>query len=208
MEYFFVPTGTKCMSAEIAQAIVSQPRFPFDWCQMNEWSMKKVIELDKESVSGFWQMYFSEIDDLKYHKITKSWFPHDSFTNEKEMEMTIAKYTRRTERFLNILKEPAPKIFFIAFGFPEENSAEKVNVLYHALSQQTLNNCFFIICNALILEEDKEVDNMYFFYIKLENQEASDLANWKELVTKSREKVHQILQKKNIKVIPFVERGQ
>lgn len=184
----------RCVSAEISQCFVQQPRFPFDWCQMNPDSMKKVIELEKENVKPFWSFYFSEIDDTCHHKRTGSWFPHDVFTPE-EIDKTIAKYTRRTIRFLDVLESEPMKIFLIVFGFPEENSSKIVNLLYHSLSERTKSKCFFLVGNALISEEDVEIENMHFFYAKLDNKNIGQ-EDWKTLIHIASEKISCFLQKK------------
>lgn len=200
---YFVPVGSRCASVEIAQKIISQPRFPFDWCQMNVWSMKKVIELEQDYSKEFWSMYFSELDDTKHHTKTQSWFPHDSFSTNIEMNMTVEKYVRRTERLLQILESPTNKVFLIVFGFPEESSSEATNILYHALKAKAKGNNLFLVCNAAILEEDKEIDNMYFFYIKLQSHSESDIQNWNTFIEEASLKVKFILNKKGISICPF-----
>lgn len=202
MSEYFIPVGTRCASAEVSQLIVNQPRLPFDWTQMNVWTMKKVIELEKNSVRSFWEYYLSDLDETKHNRTTQSWFPHDSFSDDVEKNATIDKYTRRTNRLISVLESPVKKIFFIMFGFPEIISYEIVNILYDALKRRTNNNCYFIVCNALI-SPDMDIDDMYLFYEKLENESGNDDANWKELVKKAHSKVVEILEKKKFYIKPF-----
>lgn len=102
-------------------------------------------------------------DDAK-HTITASWFPHEEFTEEKK-EKTIDKYVRRTERLHSVLNLQSHVTYVIVFGFPEQDTMEKVLELTFAICCRQQGQCSFIICNGMIPEVKKE--NMTFIYEKL-----------------------------------------
>lgn len=197
MTTHLIPLGMRCSAAQITNAIVSQPRFPFDWVQMNAESMRDVIHLKPTEIRKFWTDYFSSIDDTK-HTITGSWFPHDEFTDE-EKEKTIDKYVRRTERLHSVLNLQSHVTYVIVFGFPEQDTIEKVLELTFAICCRQEGSCSFIICNGMIPEIEKE--NMTFIYEKL--GELNGFQDWEDLTTSLEQRVRKILLEKQIKVIPF-----
>lgn len=198
MKSYLIPLGIRCNAAMITKAIVDQPRFPFDWAQMNVESMRDVIHLEKENIKEFWTKYFSSIDDT-FHTSTGSWFPHDNFSIE-EIESTIQKYIRRTERLQKVLNSSEHVTYVIMFGFPEKDCISKVLELTFAIKALQQGSCSFIVCNAWKQETERE--DCTFIFEELYEIQGSD--SWENLTQRLVKRVKNHLDSNNIDVIPFI----
>lgn len=161
METYLIPLGFRCNAACITKEIVDQPRFVFDWVQMNVDSMIQVLHLNSSEIHTYWEKYFSELDEKNYHKTTGSWFPHDSFTSEKEKTDTIEKYVRRTERLHQVFKTNTHIIFLVFHGFPKGDTIMNSKKLITAVTSLKSKKVSFIVCNSCF--ESVDLENIYFF---------------------------------------------
>ena len=199
MKSYLIPLGTRCNAALITKELVNQARFPFDWVQMNSESMRDVILLEPEKIREYWTSYFSELDETKHHKKTQSWFPHDSFSTEEEIQDTIEKYVRRTQRFQNVLNTKVNVIYLITFGFPEAENIDKVLELTFAIRNRQIGPCSFIICNAMKLEEKK--DDILFLYEHLEGEKGFE--DWRNMDKRIELRIAEYLKRNQIEILPF-----
>ena len=184
----------------LTNAIVNQPRLPFDWTQMNVLSMKKVVELDHSEIADFWNFYFSCIDESNYNDSTGSWFPHDTFQAEEKTK-TIEKYIRRTERFLEILDMEIPKVFVILFGFPDEFNMVKTSLLIATLKHRSKGQNVFLVCNA---KEEETIDNdTFYMYETLDclPHEKDENESWERLTHVLTERVKRLLHSLKLEAI-------
>jgi hypothetical protein len=205
MDVQLIPLGIRCNAAIVTNAIVNQPRLPFDWAQMNVNSMIDVLQLKKEHVNTYWTNYFSFLDKDFYHTQTKSWFPHDDFSNE-EKEKTVEKYERRTNRLIDVLDSPIPKVFHIFFGYPDHESLEKANSLILAIRSRITSPHIFLICNAQ--RNEFQLDNVYFFYEVLpEKVDIENEDSWSILTKNVEKRVREFLVKLHVEPISFENVG-
>lgn len=201
MSIQLIPLGIRCNAAIVTTAIINQPRLPFDWTQMNVGSMIQVMFL-KENLREYWTTYFSNLDSNNYHRVTKSWFPHDEYTSAEEKANTIEKYIRRTNRLIHVLDSPIPKVFLIFFGYPEYDSLEKATQLIMCLRSRISAHHKILVFNAQYIE--KQIDNIYFFYEKLPEDVKDEKEDAWSMLTKNVEKrVRNILSEWNVEPISF-----
>jgi hypothetical protein len=200
MKGHLIPLGLRCNAALITNAIVNQPRFPFDWVQMNAESMRDVIYLEAGQIKDYWISYFSNLDDTNHNVQTGSWFPHDSFSTEKEKDETIQKYVRRTERFLRVLDSSDHVVYLIVFGFPEYTNIDKILEVTFAIRNRHIGSYSFIICNGMIPEDEKE--DTVFLYEKLGGEKGYE--DWEDLAKRLEQRVRNHLASKNIEAVPFL----
>lgn len=190
MKSYIIPLGMRCTAVELTNTIVNQPRFPFDWTQMSVKSMCDVIHLEAPEIKSFWTDYFSSVDDTKHTK-SGSWFAHDDFTDKSSI---IDKYCRRTERLQSVLQSKTHVTYVIVFGFPEQDSIEKVLELAFVIRCHHQGPCSFIVCNGTIQEGEEE--DMIFLYEKLEE-------DWEDLKKRLEHRIRKIIEQKQIEPIPF-----
>lgn len=193
--------GLRCNAAMLTDGIISQPRLPFDWTQMNVESMKQVCFLTEETSKTFWTDYFSSLDETNHHRDTNSWFPHDKFRSLEEKEKTIDKYVRRTKRLQDVLDSHIPKIFVLFFSYPELDSLEKADEILTSLKKRTKGHSKFIICNALHYET--QIDDTWFIYEKIPKKEEDDDENdtYKKLTKSLEERVRKLLQEWQVELL-------
>lgn len=200
MKSYLIPLGTRCNAALITKELVNQARFPFDWVQMNSESMRDVILLEPHDIRNFWTTYFLNLDESKHHLVTKSWFPHDTFSTEEEKAETVEKYIRRTQRFQEVLNTTAHVIYLITFGFPEEENIERILELTFAIRNRQVGPCSFIVCNGMKVEEER--DDMTFLYEHLEGEKGFE--DWKNMDKRLELRIREYLEKKQVEIIPFL----
>lgn len=200
MKAYLVPFGTRCNSAIIVNSILSQPRLPFDWTQMNVLSMKKVLELERSDIESFWDFYFSDIDERHYNNTTGSWFPHDKFTSE-ELIKTKEKYIRRTQRLFTSLESDIPKVFIIFFGFPTGIEETMVKLLLSSANKRSKAKNIFIVCNGK--NEELVEDNVYYIFENLSCSAEEKDESWDRLTKVLAEKIKILLTKLEIEPIPI-----
>lgn len=201
MEAHLIPLGFRCNAAFITNKIVDQPRFVFDWVQMNIESMICVLKLKTDEIRGYWEKYFSELDEKNYHKITGSWFPHDSFKNEEDKAYTLDKYVRRTERLHQVLRTNTHVIFLLFQGFPDTNSLHNSKHIIKTVSSLKSTNVSFIVCNSCY--ENLQIENTCLFFEPLYQMYENSDKDWDDLTSRLTTRVSLFLKDKNISVIPF-----
>jgi hypothetical protein len=202
MNIQLIPLGIRCNAAYVTDAIVKQPRLPFDWTQMNVNSMIDVLFLKKEHIQEYWTKYFSNLDANSHHNETRSWFPHDEFKTPEEKEATIQKYIRRTHRLVDMLNSPIPKVFLIFFGYPENNSMERAQKLILSIGNRVNTQHRFLIWNAKY--QEIQMENISFFYEKLPEKGEDEKNDTWNMLTKAVEKrVRQILLDNKLQPISF-----
>jgi hypothetical protein len=200
MQTLLIPMGLRCNAAIVTKAIVSQPSLPFDWTQMNIESMKTVLQLKEESIRGFWETYFSTLDETNHNQQTNSWFPHDLFGSPEETRNTVDKYERRTKRLLQAFDSPTPKVFLIFFGFPESDSLEKTAHLIMAIRSRVNVEHSFIVCNAKY--DETTIENIHFIYEKLpEIVEDEKEDSWSMLTKHVEQRVRKLVESLNLEAI-------
>lgn len=203
MKVLLLPFGMRCNASMVANAIVNQPRLPFDWTQMNAHSMIEVLQLTKERNHSFWEQYFSEIDTTNHHKRTGSWLPHDKFTTESERSSSVDKYIRRTIRFQEALSRKEHKVFIIFFGYPGADTPEITRKLVTAIGDSCKENYSIIICNALHQEYRDNI--LYFIYEPLIHTESNDEnKDWDDLTKRVENKIRAILEEKGWEPVPIL----
>ena len=203
MKTVLIPLGMRCNSATIINNIVPQPRLPFDWTQMNAYSMSRVLQLNKENIHSFWTEYFSQIDATHHHTKTNSWFPHDNFTTDEEKIASVEKYVRRTHRLQDALNRPEHKIFLIFFGFPEVGNHLTAVHLLTTLETLCKENYSVIMCNVFI--ENYYNANMYHMYEPLIASGSPDENyDWDILTKKIENRLRMFLSEKGYEVVPLV----
>lgn len=153
MSFHIIPLGMRCQAVEVVSSCVSQPRYTFDWIQMNLDTMCQILSLNKSDIDNFIRNYLSCVDSTtKMHKLTSSWFPHDDIV---DLEGFIQKYIRRSHRLLDTIHNIGThKIFVIFFG----TYIRKKN---HIIAQKLISTVS-TICK----------DQLYFFIVNcyLENK--------------------------------------
>jgi len=142
----------RCQAVEVVSSCISQPRYTFDWIQMNIDTMCQIISLNKSDIDNFIRNYLSCVDSTtKMHKLTSSWFPHDDIL---DLEGFIQKYIRRTHRLLDTIHNIGkPKIFVIFFGIYENNNYIRAQKLISTVSAISKDQLYFFIVNCY--KEDK-----------------------------------------------------
>jgi hypothetical protein len=202
MKTYLIPFGFRCNAAIVTNAIVDQPRFVFDWTQMNIHSMIHVLNLEPSGMQTFWTQYFSKLDNENRHTETSSWFPHDKFTTEEEKVATLNKYIRRTERLYNLMKTDSHVIFLIFNGFPEIDSLDKSHFIINALLAKKSSNVSFIVCNSCFLNQ--EVMNLNLIYEPLLESNTTADNDWNDLTSRITTRVKTLLAEKDIQISPFL----
>jgi hypothetical protein len=164
MSYKIIPLGMRCQAVEVASTYISQPRYPFDWCQMNIDSMCSIISLQKNNVEEYFRKYFSEVDvTTKRHKYTDSWFPHDNIESDVDMEETIQKYIRRTYRLLDAIHTTeVPIVFIIFFSFPYADNYKILTQLITTVSNISHATLSFFVVNCDNLS--REESDIFYIY--------------------------------------------
>ncbi len=183
----------------ITNAIVNQPRLPFDWVQMNLKSMEKLICLQEDFIQMFWEDYFSNLTDTNHNPETQSWFPHDTFTPE-EITKTVEKYCRRTQRLQSALQDETHKVFVIFFGFPQAGLQYFVDTLVNAIRRRCQSSFSFVVCNAYF--EEKE--DGFICYLHEQIGDKLDDKDWEDLTKRLEERIRLYLRCKEYEVIPFM----
>lgn len=202
MKVVVIPFGMRCNTAMAVNAIVNQPRLPFDWTQMSEQSMIQVLQLNKEDTVSFWKTYFSNIDETNHHAKTGSWLPHDSFKTEEEKEASVEKYVRRTVRFQNALSREEHKVFVIFFGFPGGNTMFVTQTLLHALHLFCKEKYSVIICNAG--HQQYKQDNLFFIYEPLYQTNSEDEnKDWNDLTKRVEMRIRDIFIEQSFEAVPI-----
>jgi hypothetical protein len=201
MEAYLVPVGFRCNAACITKEIVDQPRFVFDWVQMDIDSMVHIIHLKSSEIRTYWETYFSELDEKKYHKTTGSWFPHDSFESEKEKALTVEKYIRRTERFHQVLKTNIHVYFLIFHGFPDIDTLHKSKHLITEITFLKSTNISFIVCNSIY--ENIQMENIYLLFEPLYQVYENSDKDWDDLTNRLTTRIKLLLKDKNTTIVPF-----
>jgi len=192
----------RCNSAKVVDAIVKQPRLPFDWTQMNEETMIQVLQLSKETTVPFWKSYFSNIDTTNHNRLTGSWLPHDTFVTEEERHFSVEKYVRRTMRLQTALSRDEHKVFVVFFGFPEIHTMSITEKIIHGIRTRCKENYSVILCNARF-QQYKE-GNFFFIYEPL-HQTASEDENkdWNDLTARIEMRIRGILTEQAYEPLPI-----
>jgi hypothetical protein len=203
MKVLLIPFGMRCNAAIAVNAIVNQPRLPFDWTQMSVESMLDVLQLSRGSIQSFWESYFSEMDTTNHNKKTGSWLPHDVFMSEEERKASVNKYVRRTIRLQETLAREEHKIFLVFFGFPVADTLDTTRKLISGILDSCKKNCSIIICNALYQEYRDE--SLYFIYEPL-LQKYSDDENkdWDDLTKRVENRIRVLLEEKVWEPVPIL----
>jgi len=202
MKVVVLPFGMRCNTAIAVNAIVNQPRLPFDWTQMNEESMLRVLQLNKDDTILFWTIYFSNIDETNHHRTTGSWLPHDSFQSEEEKNASVEKYVRRTVRLHKAISRKEHKVFIIFFGFPETNSMRIAEKLIYTIQSVCKENYSVIICNAL--HQQFREGNLFFIYEPLISTDSNDEnKDWDDLTKRVELRLRDIFTEQSFEPIPL-----
>jgi len=201
MQAYLIPLGFRCNAAMVTNAIVNQPRFVFDWTQMNIQSMIKVLELQPSEIRVFWIQYFAHLNKDKRHTETNSWFPHDTFITEDDMSETVEKYIRRTKRLHQLFNIDAHIIFLIFHGYPQADSLEKSKEIMSAMVEKKSTNVSFILCNASYLNEENA--NVYLLH-ELFVSTDDEVTDWDDLTKRVTSRVKLFLEEKHIEITPFL----
>jgi hypothetical protein len=184
-------------------AIVNQPRLPFDWTQMSVESMLDVLQLSRGSTQSFWENYFSEMDTTNHNKRTGSWLPHDGFTTEEERKASVDKYVRRTIRLQETLAREEHKIFLVFFGFPLADTLDTTRKLISGIRDSCKENYSIIICNALY--QEYRDDFLYFIYEPLLQTESDDEnKDWDDLTKRVEKRIRVLLEDKVWEPVPIL----
>ena len=174
MSYKIIPLGMRCQAVQVVNSYILQPRYPFDWCQMNINSMCDVLSLKKENVEEYYRSYLSELDmTTTRHMRTNSWFPHDNITPGVDMEPVIQKYVRRAHRLLDAIHNTdTPIIFLIFFTFPNNNNySELVKLVETVSSISSVPLYFFVVnCDNVTREES----NIFYLYEEVDYNKGDD----------------------------------
>jgi hypothetical protein len=195
MKVLVIPFGMRCNAAMVANAIVNQPRLPFDWTQMSLESMLDVLQLSRESTQSFWESYFSEMDTTNHNKRTGSWLPHDTFMTEDERKMSVEKYVRRTIRLQEALAREEHKVFLIFFGYPMAETLDTTRKLISGIRDSCKENYSIIICNAL--HQEYRDESLYFIYEPLIHTESDDEnKDWDDLTKRVETRIRLLLEDK------------
>jgi hypothetical protein len=203
MKVLVIPFGMRCNAAMVANAIVNQPRLPFDWTQMSPESMLEVLQLSRESTQSFWESYFSEIDTTNHNKRTGSWLPHDTFVTEEERKATVDKYVRRTTRLQEALAREEHKVFLVFFGFPVADTLDTTRKLISGIRYSCKENYSIIICNA-VYQEYRD-DFLYFIYEPLLQTESDDEnKDWNDLTKRVENRIRVLLEDKVWEPVPIL----
>lgn len=203
MKVLVIPFGMRCNAAMVANAIVNQPRLPFDWTQMSPESMLEVLQLSRESTQSFWESYFSEIDTTNHNKRTGSWLPHDAFVTEEERKASVEKYVRRTIRLQEALAREEHKVFLVFFGYPGADTLNTTRKLISGIRDSCKENYSIIICNAVHQEYRDEL--IYFMYEPLLHTDSDDEnKDWNDLTKRVETRIRAIFIEKSFEPIPFV----
>lgn len=202
MKVVVVPFGMRCNTAMAVNAIVNQPRLPFDWTQMNEQSMMYILQLEKDHTISFWKEYFSNIDETNHHKMTGSWLPHDAFRTEEEREASVEKYVRRTVRLQEALSRKEHKVFVIFFGFPQANSISIAQKLIQTIDTVCKENYSIIICNAS--QQQLRKGNLFFIYEPLIPTDSKDEnKDWDDLTKRVEIRIRDIFTEESFEAVPL-----
>jgi hypothetical protein len=164
MSYKIIPLGMRCQAVQVVERYISQPRFPFDWCQININSMCDILSLQKENVEEYYRNYLSELDmTTTRHKLTNSWFPHDDITPGVDMEPVIQKYVRRTHRLLDAIHNiDTPIIFLVFFSFPNINNYRELMQLIGRVSSISSVPLHFFVVNCD--KTTREESNIFYLH--------------------------------------------
>jgi len=203
MKVLVIPFGMRCNAAMAVNAIVNQPRLPFDWTQMSVESMLDVLQLSRGSTQSFWENYFSEMDTTNHNKRTGSWLPHDGFTTEEERKASVDKYVRRTIRLQETLAREEHKIFLVFFGFPLADTLDTTRKLISGIRDSCKENYSIIICNALYQEYRDET--LYFIYEPLFQTDSDDEnKDWDDLTKRVENRIRVLLEDKVWEPLPIL----
>jgi hypothetical protein len=203
MKVLVIPFGMRCNAAMVANAIVNQPRLPFDWTQMSPESMLEVLQLSRGSTQSFWESYFSEMDTTNHNKRTGSWLPHDTFVTEEERKATVDKYVRRTTRLQEALAREEHKVFLVFFGFPVADTLDTTRKLISGIRYSCKENYSIIICNA-VYQEYRD-DFLYFIYEPLLQTESDDEnKDWNDLTKRVENRIRVLLEDKVWEPVPIL----
>jgi hypothetical protein len=203
MKVLLIPFGMRCNAAMAVNAIVNQPRLPFDWTQMNPESMLNVLQLSRESTQSFWESYFSEMDTTNHNKRTASWLPHDAFMTEEERKASVEKYVRRTIRLQEALASEEHKVFVVFFGYPLADTLDTTRKLISGIQDSCKENYSIIICNAMYQEYRDE--SLYFIYEPLINTGSDDEnKDWDDLTKRVETRIRLLLEDKVWEPVPIL----
>jgi Putative papain-like cysteine peptidase (DUF1796) len=158
-----ISLGIRCSSALILN--VSKLRNaagPFDWAQIHVDDMLDILDLpnDEVIVENYYKNLTNDLDDLKQHKITKSWFPHDTFPND------IAKYVRRTLRMNKMIRNSTNQLIFLTtFGVLLPDHKEKFLKLKNKVQNYLKTLQFLFFCSSATTE-DQYLHEEHIYYLK------------------------------------------
>ena len=203
MKVLVIPFGMRCNAAMAVNAIVNQPRLPFDWTQMSVESMLDVLQLSRGTTQSFWESYFSEIDTTNHNKRTGSWLPHDAFMSEEERKASVDKYVRRTTRLQEALAREEHKVFLVFFGFPLADTLDTTRKLISGIRDACKENYSIIICNA-VYQEYRD-DFLYFIYEPLLQTDSNDEnKDWDDLTKRVENRIRVLLEDKVWEPVPIL----
>lgn len=203
MKVLLIPFGMRCNAAMAVNAIVNQPRLPFDWTQMSVESMLDVLQLSRGPTQSFWEIYFSEMDTTNHNKRTGSWLPHDAFMSEEERKASVDKYVRRTIRLQEALAREEHKVFLVFFGFPLADTLDTTRKLISGIRDSCKENYSIIICNA-VYQEYRD-DFLYFIYEPLLQTESDDEnKDWDDLTKRVENRIRVLLEDKVWEPVPIL----
>jgi len=175
--YSYISFGSRCNSAIILRNLLKLQieSLPFDWVQMNINSMEDIMKLYNETdkIEAFYSYYFTNSFNKTEKKYINdgSWFPHDDFNNINDV---IQKYTRRTYRLFNIIKNNNKKIFLNLQQYINSSILEKIINILDNLNIDYL----LIIINAYDYDEINKKYINFHVPFKIEIGNDSDYDNW------------------------------
>jgi len=175
--YSYISFGSRCNSAIILRNLLKLQieSLPFDWVQMNINSMEDIMKLYNESdkIEAFYSYYFTNSFNKTEKKYINdgSWFPHDDFNNINDV---VQKYTRRTYRLFNIIKNNNKKIFLNLQQYINSFILEKIINILDNLNIDYL----LIIINAYDYDEINKKYINFHVPFKIEIGNDSDYDNW------------------------------
>jgi len=144
---------------------------------MNINTMENIMKLlnEADKIEAFYSCYFTNsFDKIEKKNIDNSWFPHDNFDNFDNIYNVVQKYTRRTYRLFDIIKNNNKKIFLHLQQYVNNSILEKIiNILDNLHTDYLL-----IIINAFDYDVMNEKYINFYVPFKIEIGNDNDYDNW------------------------------
>jgi hypothetical protein len=170
-----IPLGMMCTSAySLDFAHLRTFSFPFDWNQLAISTMLEILNLPNcnKDVELYYSNMFHSLNEDNRDIISNSWFPHDK--NDQE---TILRYTRRTIRLNEIIRDSTDHLVFMTyFGSYLETNHANFLILQDAVLSQSVSKKITFFCFAALQNEcyDEKTNTFYWMITRAEFENDAD----------------------------------